>query len=131
MQTKEILLCFESSPDTNILMSKEYFYTNVSYFSEKDDYYEDAVRRRTTEINNALKLPRNTIIDFYVNCVHIFRKAQYVEKQICLFIDESGNIFQRNNKVYVNEDNIYYMKMNWRKNNDIHPIEYLRLKRKL
>ena len=49
----------------------------------------------------------------------------FVEKSICLFIDETGNIYNRNNKVYVNEDNIYFMKLNWRKNTDMHPIECL------
>ena len=131
MQTDAILLCFDSSSDTNILMSKEYFYNNVQYFSEKDNSYNEAVRRRTQEINSALKLPRNTIHEFNNNCVHMFRKSMFVEKSICLFIDETGNIYNRNNKVYVNEDNIYFMKLNWRKNTDPHPIEYLRIKRKL
>jgi hypothetical protein len=131
MQSNAILLCFESSPNTNILMSSEHFYSNVLYFSEKDETYGEAVVRRAEEINNALKFPRNTIVGLYNNCVPIFRRSGFVEKPICLFIDETGNIHPKKNKIFVNEDNIYYMKMNWRKNNDAHPIDYLRIKRKL
>jgi hypothetical protein len=131
MKSNAILLCFDSSHETNILMSSEYFYSNVLYFSEKDETYGEAVVRRAEEINNTLKFPRNTIIGFYNNCVPIFRRSGFVEKSICLFIDETGNIYHKNNKVYVNEENIYYMKMNWRKNKDVHPIHYLRIKQKL
>jgi hypothetical protein len=131
MQTDDILLCFECSPDTHILVSRDFFCLNVQFFSEDDESYDSMRTQRADEINNALKLPKETIVDFYNNGVPDFRKPLFIIKPYCLFIDEGGFIHQSNGNVAVKEDNIYFMKLNWRKSNDAHPIDMLKLKKNL
>jgi hypothetical protein len=121
MQTDDILLCFEHTNDANIRVSKTYFYEKIKYFSCK---YSKNEQIMNSEINSMLRLPKKTICELYANSIQ--PNPRLIEKQYIIFIDKEGFINFENGNARITEDNIYFMKLNWRNKEPINIIDMLR-----
>lgn len=112
----DFLLCFDDSPETNILVSREYLFANADKMDAE-------------HINKMLRLPKDTIYGVYKNeNISRYKKPWYLEKLFCLFVDEDGMVVSDLGKTFVNEDNIWFLGRNPK---DVHPIEILRTKNRL
>ena len=120
MQTDDILLCFEHTRDANIRVSKPYFYEKTQSFS----YKKNTENAMVSEINTMLRLPKKTICEFYANSIQ--PNHRLIEKQYIIFIDKEGFINFENGNLRITEDNIYFMKLNWRNKEPINIIDLLR-----
>jgi hypothetical protein len=110
------LLCFDDSPETNILVSREYIFTNADKMDAE-------------HINKMLRLPKDTIYMVFQNeNISRYKKPWYLEKSFCLFVEEDGTLISDLGKIYVNEDNIWFLGRNLKY---AHPIESLRTKNRL
>ena len=112
----DFLLCFDDSSETNILVSHEYLFANADTMD-------------ADHINKMLRLPKDTIYGVYKNeNISRYKKPWYLEKSFCLFIDEDGTVVSDLGKIFVNEDNIWFLGRNMK---DTHPIDILRTKNRL